>query len=272
MEHLKKRRAMVALLLSVVSPGLGKIYNGQLKKGIFYLVGFLLAFIIFSFLLFKFYGTIFYLIIMFGFFIFILIDALLGAIKLKAIALKSYNKWYIYLMIFLLSGVIIRPFLTWTIRNNVVRAYKIPSSGMEPSLLVGDYLVADMTIYKGEKPKRGDIIVFEFPKDPSKEFIKRVIGQEGEKVEIVDNKLYIDDKLVDAPWGHYSQKSSWTPDLMERFGPVVVPKDSLFVLGDNWDNSQDSRFWGFLNIKKVKGKVLYLYWAKNKKRIGMEIK
>jgi signal peptidase I len=272
MESLKKRKRILAFLLSLVTPGLGQIYNGQFKKGISYLVGFLLVSIIFSFLLFKFYGMIFYLIIMLGFFLFISIDALLGATRLKVIALKPYNKWYIYLIIFLLS-VAIRPLLGWTIRNNIARAYKIPSSAMEPTVLVGDHLIADMKIYKSEKPKRGDIIIFEFPKDPSKDFIKRVIGLEDEKVEIINNKIYINEKLLDDPWGYLEDRGlvKGSP-VLEKFGPVVVPKDSLFALGDNRNNSQDSRFWGFVNIKKVKGKALYLYWAKNKRRIGMELK
>ena len=264
----KKRKPILAFLLSLIAPGLGQIYNGQLKKGIIYLVGFLLAYIIFSLLLFKFYGMIFYLIITLGFFIFILIDALRGANKLKAIALKPYNQWYVYLIIFLLSSVVIRPLLGWTIRSNIARAYKIPSSAMEPTLLVGDHLIADMKIYKSEKPKRGDIIIFEFPKDPSKDFIKRVIGTEGEKVVIIRNKIYINDKLINDPWGHFTMPRS----SIEDYGPVKVPQDSLFVLGDNRNNSQDSRFWGFVNIKKVKGKALYLYWAKNKSIIGMELK
>ena len=92
---------------------------------------------------------------MVGLFLFILLDALLGAIKLRAIALKSYNRWYIYLAVFLLGSVVIRPLLGWTIKNNIARAYKIPSSGMEPALLVGDRLIANMRIYKSEKPKRG---------------------------------------------------------------------------------------------------------------------
>jgi signal peptidase I len=268
MDSLKKRKPILAFLLSLVTPGLGQIYNGQFKKGIFYLIGFLLAYIVFSFLLSKFYGLIVYLIIILGFFVFILIDALRGATKLKAIALKPYNKWYIYLIIFLLSMVVIRPLLGWTIRNNIARAYKIPSSGMEPTLLVGDHLIADMKIYKGEKPKRGDIIIFEFPKDPSKDFIKRVIATEGEKVEIIRNKIHINDQLMDDPWGHFSLPRS----SIEDYGPVKVPQGCLFVMGDNRDNSQDSRFWGFVNIKKVKGKALYLYWAKNKSRIGIELK
>lgn len=273
METPKKREPIAAFLLSLVTPGLGHIYNGQLKEGLSYLVGFLLVYLILSSLLLKFYGLVCYLVIMVGLFLFISLDALLGAIKLRAIALKPYNKWYIYLAVFLLGSVVVRPLLGWTIKNNIVRAYKIPSSGMEPTLLVGDHFIANPRIYKSEKPKRGDIVIFEVSKDPSKDFIKRVIGMEDEKVEVIDNKIYINDKLLDDPWGYFEDVGSTKgPPVLETFGPVVVPKNSLFVLGDNRNNSQDSRFFGFVNIKRVKGKPLYLYWAKDKSRISMKLK
>jgi signal peptidase I len=273
MDSLKKRKPIFALILSLLTPGLGQIYNGQFRKGISYLVGFYLVYIVFSFLLLTFYGMIFYLMITMGFFLFIVIDALRGANKLKAITLKPFNKWFIYLIIFLISNVAIRPLLGWTIRNHIVRPYKIPSSGMSPALLVGDRLIANMRIYNSQKLQRGDIVIFEFPKDPSKDFIKRVIGMEGEKVEILKNKIYINDKLLDDPWGYFEDSgSSKDFPVVEQFRPVFVPKNSLFVLGDNRNNSQDSRFFGFINVEKVKGKALYLYWAKNKSRIGMELK
>jgi len=272
MEKQKKRKPVVALLLSFITPGLGQTYNGLLKRGaIFYLIGFLLAAAsLFSGLFFKFYGMIFCLAILLSFFLFILLDAFIGAAKLKEITLKPYNKWYLYLIIFLINAFVIQPFVSSSIKNNIVRAYKIPSSAMEPTLLIGDHLIANMKIYKEENPKRGDIVIFEYPKDPSKDFIKRVIGLEGEKVEIVRNKIYINDKLLDDPCGYY--KESGMTQGLENFGPVVVSKDSMFVLGDNRDNSQDSRFWGYVNIKKLKGKALYIYWAKNKSRIGLELK
>ncbi len=272
MNSFKKRKPVLALLLSLVTPGLGHVYNGQLRRGVSYLVGIFLANIVLLFLLVTFYGMIFCLIVPGAFFLFIAIDAVRGAIKLKTIELKPYNKWYIYLLIFLLSNVV-GQLLIWTTKNNIAKAYKTPSSTMAPTLLVGDHLVADMRIYKSQKPQRGDIIIFEFPKDPSKEFIKRVICVEGDKVEIIENKIYINDKLLNDPWGNFGD-GGLGKDIpgLDSYGPVVVPKDSLFVLGDNRNYSQDSRFWGFVDVKKVKGKALYLYWAKDKSRIGMELK
>ena len=160
------------------------------------------------------------------------------------------------------------------VRAFVVQAFKIPSSSMEPTLLVGDYLFVnkfiygtripytDMKLLKFEKPKRGDVIVFVFPLDPSKDFIKRVIGTEGEKVEIIHNKIYINDRLIDDPWGRFKrERPEWPLQGAEKFGPVVVPQHSLFVLGDNRDNSQDSRFWGFLHVNAVKGKAFAFYFS-----------
>jgi signal peptidase I len=161
------------------------------------------------------------------------------------------------------------------IRTFVVQAFKIPSSSMEPTLLVGDHLLVNKFIYgikipllNGKyflfkKPQRGDIVVFIYPKDRSKDFIKRVIGTEGEKIEILRNKIYVNDQLIDDPWGRYDERSQSARYLqpMEKFGPIVVPKGSLFVLGDNRDNSQDSRFWGYVNVNDVRGKALVIYFS-----------
>jgi signal peptidase I len=148
---------------------------------------------------------------------------------------------------------------------------------MEPTLQVGDYILVSKFIYgikipfthtklfQFGKPKRGDIVVFIYPKDRSKDFIKRVIATEGEKVEVVRNKIYINDQLIEDPWGYYDKKNEWLKQfqLKERYGPETVPKDSIFVLGDNRDNSQDSRFWGFVNINEVKGKAFIIYFSLN---------
>jgi signal peptidase I len=175
-----------------------------------------------------------------------------------------------------LEPILIAVLIALFIRTFVVQAFKIPSSSMEPTLLVGDYLMVNKFIYglripftntkvfEYKKPQRGDIIVFIYPKDPTKDFIKRVIGTEGEKVEIIHNKIYINDRLIDDPWGHFI-RTGWLEYLqgMENFGPVVVPKDSLFVMGDNRDNSQDSRFWGYVDLNAVLGKAFIIYFSWN---------
>jgi signal peptidase I len=188
----------------------------------------------------------------------------------KRMGKKKFFKEY-------LEPIIIAVLIALFIRTFVVQAFKIPSSSMEPTLLVGDYLLVNRFIYgiripytdtkffQYKKPQRGDIIVFVYPKDHSKDFIKRVIGTEGDKVQIIHNKIYINDRLIDDPWGHF-QRTGWLEYLqaMENFGPVVVPKDSLFVMGDNRDNSQDSRFWGFVNLNAVKGKAFIIYFSWNR--------
>ena len=161
------------------------------------------------------------------------------------------------------------------IRAFIVQAFKIPSSSMEDTLLVGDYILVNKFIYgiripysdkifgeskkffEWKSPQRGNVIVFIFPKDRTKDFIKRVIGTEGEKVEIIHNKIYINDKLIDDPWGQFKMPRS----SIEDYGPVKVPEGSLFVMGDNRDNSQDSRFWGFVKINEVKGKAFVIYFS-----------
>jgi signal peptidase I len=183
---------------------------------------------------------------------------------------KKFVKEYI-------EPIVIAVLIALFIRTFVVQAFKIPSSSMEPTLLVGDYILVNKFIYGTripytdtkflplKQPVRGDVIVFIYPKDQSKDFIKRVIGTEGEKVEIVQNKIFINGKQIDDPWGHF-EKYDWSKYLqtMEKYGPVVVPKDSLLVLGDNRDNSQDSRFWGFVHLNAVKGKAFIIYFSWNR--------
>ena len=168
-----------------------------------------------------------------------------------------------------LEPIVIAVFIALFIRAFIVQAFKIPSSSMEPTLLVGDHLLVnkfiygiripytDIKLFQYKKPGRGDIIVFIFPKDRSKDFIKRVIGTEGEKVSIVHNKIYINDKLIDDPWGRFIMPRT----SIEDYGPVRVPENSLFVMGDNRDNSQDSRFWGFVKLNEVKGKAFIIYFS-----------
>ena len=156
------------------------------------------------------------------------------------------------------------------IRAFVVQAFKIPSGSMEPTLLVGDHILVNKFLY-GVKlpffqstlipistPERGDIIVFIYPEDKSKDFIKRVIGTPGDRVQMQDKQLLVNGQPFDDKYGYYDEKAG---NPSRSFGPVVVPEDHYFVMGDNRDHSMDSRFWGFVPSEAVKGKAFIIYWS-----------
>lgn len=170
--------------------------------------------------------------------------------------------------------------LALIIRTFVVQAFKIPSGSMKPTLLVGDHILVNKFIY-GIKipftnikvfpftsPKKSDVVVFTYPVDKEKDFIKRVIGVEGNTIEIKDKKVYVDGALYDGPFAVNSDENIIPGDIQPRdnYGPIVVPNDSLFVMGDNRDHSYDSRFWGFVKLEEVKGRAFIIYWSWDKFR------
>jgi len=175
-----------------------------------------------------------------------------------------------------------------------VQAFKIPSSSMEPTLLIGDHLLVtksgydlkipfssfkipftewrlpleDKVLFRFSDPQRGDIIVFRYPEDRSKDFIKRIVGLPGETIEVRNKRVLINGKLIKDPWGHYSDRVIWHRGATPRdhFGPVKVPPDKYFVMGDNRDHSHDSRFWfggsgGFVPRKDILGRARLIYWS-----------
>jgi signal peptidase I len=181
------------------------------------------------------------------------------------------------------EAILIAVILALFIRTFVVQAFKIPSGSMKPTLLIGDHILVNKFIY-GVKvpflnitlipvkdPKRGDIVVFKFPEDPKKDFIKRVIAVAGDKVQIRDKKVYINDKPMEDPYGTHLDPHSIRGGARPRdnFGPVAVPPDSFFVMGDNRDHSYDSRFWGFVDLSAVKGKAFVIYWSWDKENSGI---
>lgn len=161
------------------------------------------------------------------------------------------------------------------IRAYIVQAFKIPSGSMIPTLLIGDHLLVNKFIYGVnpplsdkkilvfETPERGDIIVFKYPEDPSRDFIKRVIGVEGDIVEIKNKKVFVNGVELKEPYARHTDSYIHPRELDPRdnFGPIKVPPHKLFVMGDNRDQSYDSRFWGFVDLKDVKGKAFIIYWS-----------
>ena len=166
------------------------------------------------------------------------------------------------------------------VRTFVVQAFKIPSGSMEPTLLIGDHLLVNKFLYGTKipftdikvmpirEPERGDVVVFVYPVDPSKDFIKRAIGLPGDKVEVRNKKVYVNDIAISDPHAHFADDTiiPMGSDPRDNFGPVTVPPDSLFVMGDNRDRSYDSRFWGFVRKSEIKGKAFILYWSWDRDR------
>jgi len=177
------------------------------------------------------------------------------------------------------ESIVIAVILALFVRTWVVQAFKIPTGSMENNLLIGDHLLVNKFIV-GPTPlaigrallpvrpiRRGDIVVFKYPDEPDRDFIKRVIGLPGETVELRNKKVYINGKPIDEPYVHFLSPPSsagqevTSADVRENYAPVTVPPDHYFVMGDNRDNSQDSRYWGFLPRDYVKGKALLIYWS-----------
>jgi len=191
-----------------------------------------------------------------------------------------------------LEAAIIALFLALFIRAFVIQAFKIPSGSMKPTLLIGDHILVNKFIYgikipfidryiiKIKKPKRGDVVVFKWPRDEGKDFIKRVIGIEGDKIEIENDVLYVNDEKIETEYiEKYKDENIALADKYlelfenskhyildeyinhENYGPVIVPENSIFVMGDNRDNSHDSRYWRFVSLNKLKGKAIVIYWS-----------
>jgi signal peptidase I len=182
------------------------------------------------------------------------------------------------------ESIVIAVILALFIRTFVVQAFKIPTGSMENNLLIGDHLLVnkfvfgptetslERTLLSVAPVRRGDVVVFKYPEEPERDFIKRVIGLPGETLELRQKKVYINGAPLDEPYVHFlvpprtENQESASPDVRDQFGPVVVPPNELFVMGDNRDNSEDSRYWGTLPRDYVKGKALMVYWSYESER------
>jgi len=173
------------------------------------------------------------------------------------------------------EAIIMALILALFIRTFIVQAFKIPSGSMIPTLLIGDHILVNKLSYGVRipflerylidytKPERGDVVVFIFPEDHSKDFIKRVIGVAGDSVEVRAKKIYINGKPVEDPHAHFAgyDPQAGGAGSGDDYGPKTVPENHIFVMGDNRDRSYDSRFWGYVNLNDVRGKAFLIYWS-----------
>src|SRR4030042_2058500 len=181
---------------------------------------------------------------------------------------KKFIKEYI-------EPIIIAILIALFIRTIIIQAFKIPSSSMVPTLLIGDHILVNKFIYGTKipfsdkrvlvfkKPEKGDIIVFKYPEDPKKDFIKRVIATENDVIEERDKAVYVNGKAVLEPYIQHSDDKvrPGENDPRDNFGPFAVPEGKIFVMGDNRDQNYDSRYWGFVDLKEIRGKALIIYWS-----------
>jgi len=163
------------------------------------------------------------------------------------------------------KSIIIALAIALFIRAFIVQAFRIPSGSMIPTLLVGDHILVNKLIYRFRDPKRLEVVVFKFPLDPKKDYIKRVIGLPGDKVVINNKAVYVNGMCLKEPYVRHSDSRIIPSQIQPRdnYGPIVVPADSYFVLGDNRDSSFDSRYWGFVPRKAIIGKAMIIYFSWN---------
>jgi signal peptidase I len=176
------------------------------------------------------------------------------------------------------ESLVVAVLLALFVRTFVFQAFKIPTGSMEPGLLVGDHLIVNKMIFApamtglerailpGREIRRGDVLVFKYPEDPNRDFIKRVIGLPGETVELRRKVIHINGEPIEEPYIQYLQPpaaegQARPDDRSQQYGPVTVPPGQYFMMGDNRDNSEDSRYWGFMPGSYVKGEALFIYFA-----------
>ncbi len=278
---MKRRRPWVAFILTQFCPGLGQLYNGDLRWVIY---SFALSFGLALFSVIYLFDSLAKLLIAITLALLVdlwlSIQAFLAAKRIGAVELKWYQRWWARsLFVVLVYGV---PDFYGLVLPSRIRSFQIPSESMVPNLLVGDRLIADGWSYWWNGPKRGDVIVFDYPRDPSIKYVKRLIGLPGDKVEVKAGELFLNGALVPRRRAVGDGKilgSSHNaieyvenlegldhtlyralPENVDSFGPVTVPPNKYFMMGDNRDHSSDSRVWGFVDREQIIGRMNYVYF------------
>jgi signal peptidase I len=265
----KKLNPFISAFLSFLIPGMGQIYNSQFLKGIiFYLIGYFLVLLLLLLVGFPMNSVIVFLLIFFTLFIwrlYVIVDAFYTSYKQKQVSLTWYNKWYFLILIFILL-LVFSNIVQIIYRSDIVpnRLYVIPSGSMMPTLRVGDMIIVNTRYYNKNQPQRGDVVSYLKPGDKSNAvYEKRIVGLPGEFLELRKCKLCINNKMIEENY-------EWINDNL-NFGPVKIPNDSYFVMGDNRPYSSDSRYYGCIYRDKITGKVEYIYWSRSSLKLGKRI-
>jgi signal peptidase I len=291
----KPRSGFIAFLLSLVTPGLGQIYNGQPKRGIVFFI-LLLSFPLVLGLIrltTSFYGLVVLLVIYLIIHISVIVDAILQAKRQKDYQPKKYNTWYYLLFIAIGMLTVWWFYHTASVPVLGTQTFVIPTNSQLPTIQVGDYVVVDKQYYNNEKLDYGHIVVFQRPKGESWSF--RIVGLPNDKLEIVDNMVTINgipskymligETFFDGtpvtefeeelPNGHrhriykYKQLNTSTKTTLKD---IIVPSDNYYLLGDNRDDAKDSRYIGTVSRNKILGRVIYSFWGQSTDRINIDFR
>lgn len=287
----KRRRWWLAGFLSFLVPGLGQVYNGQETKGLFFYIllsvwgGFLISLVYYLLkppitpmnigiiCIMALISMILWLLIIF--------ESICTARRISSdYTLKRYNRWYIYLLLIVIIRLVDASVENVVIENTIVKAYKIPAGSMMPTLLIGDHFICDLSYYRSHNPERGDIVLFKWPMDESKDFVKRIIGIPGDTIQIMNDDIYINNEKLELKFvGKYKLGQGKEADMYQEtlgnisyqvldqnkgykdFGPITASEGEYFVMGDNRDNSSDSRYWGMVKRHQIFGKPVFIYFS-----------
>ncbi|MGH8015548.1 MAG: signal peptidase I [Candidatus Zixiibacteriota bacterium] len=280
-----RRRAWLAALLNIVSVGLGHMYCGKLKKGILFgLSALILGNIILALLIYwdlAPFNILLPLVIIIAFWAFLLIDSWKAAGRhVNEFTPRSYNSpqyYFLYFLVFfILSWFSLPVFGTY-------QSFKMPASSMEDFLYPGEFFLSEVGGFENHPPARGEILIFIFPGDGATKYVKRCVGLSGDTVQIVDKQLLVNGhpalepptvKFIDTTESGEQKiqpRRTGGLDSRDNFGPYVVPYNHYFMLGDNRDNSYDSRFWGAVHRDLIIGSPRRTYYSPNVDRIGLRI-
>ena len=275
-----QRYPWVAAALSLLWPGLGHLYIG--KPG-----GFVAAFVVVWSL------VVFALFVGFGSFpglVAVLALGLVAELAFAVLAARSarplgafeprwYSRWYALGPILAAATFVVPELFSATILPIArYRAYTLPTGSMEPTLLIRDRFVVDTWRYREQPPRRGDIVVFRYPPAPDREMVKRCVAVGGDAVELVGKTLVVNGESVPEPYVVHTDVTIYPPDApratlrqRDHLAPLRVSPGSVFLMGDNRDNSYDSRFWGAVDAAQVTAKALYVYWSSSRDHIGRNL-
>lgn len=264
---------MLAVFLTYILPGIGQFYNKQILKELALIVVLIILLVL---------EDIHYLfaILTISLYFLAIKDAFESAERINGTNGKILEQGNSIARIFVIVMILFShiPYSD-IIKAHFIQAYKFPSGSMIPTLVIGDHILIDKI--SKNAIKRGDLIVFKYPENPQKDFIKRVIGLGGETIEARDRIIYINGNALEESYIQHTDNKIRPVGVEPRdnFGPIVVPQNSFFVLGDNRDQSYDSRYWGYVPKNYIKGKAFKIYWSWNSPnyevrwdRIGMVIK